>query len=51
MSEGSSGYVAAVRNELYDLRVSTGHKYDGGISAYLDAVIDMLAGRGLPGSR
>lgn len=51
VSEGSSGYVAAVRNELYDLRVSTGHKYDGGISAYLDAVIDMLAGRGLPGSR
>jgi len=51
VSQGSSGYVAAVRDELYDLRVSTGHKYDGGISAYLDAVIDMLAVRGFPGSR
>lgn len=51
VGKGSSGYVAAVRDELYDLRISTGHKYDGGISAYLDAVIDMLASRGLPGSR
>lgn len=51
LGKGSSGYVAAVRDELYDLRVSTGHKYDGGISAYLDAVIDMLASRGLPGNK
>lgn len=51
VGKGSSGYVAAVRDELYDLRVSTGHKYDGGISAYLDAVIDMLAARGLPGGK
>ena len=36
------------RNELYDLRVCTGHRYDGGVSAFLDAVVDMIAARGLP---
>ena len=51
VGKGCSGYIEAVRDELYDLRLNTGHKYDGGISAYLDAVIDMLAVRGLPESR
>ena len=45
---GGSGYVAAVRNELYDLRACTGHRYDGAVSAYLDTVIDMIASRGIP---
>ncbi len=51
VGEGGAGYVQAVRSELYDLRTTTGHKYDGGVSAYLDAVVDMIASRGVPGSR
>ena len=45
---GSPGYIDTIKNELLDLRSTTGHRYDGGISAYLDAVIDMLATRGIP---
>lgn len=48
LENGSSGYVDSIKHELLDLRVTTGHRYDGGISAYLDAVIDMLSTRGLP---
>lgn len=48
LERGSSGYVESIKHELLDLRNSTGHRYDGGISAYLDAVIDMLATRGVP---
>lgn len=48
LEQGSSGYVDSVKHELLDLRSTTGHRYDGGISAYLDAVIDMLATRGIP---
>lgn len=51
VAKGSSGYVHAVRCELFDLRLSTGHKYDGGISAFLDAAIDMIATRGIPESK
>ena len=51
VAAGGAGYIEAVRNELYDLRVCTGHKYDGGISAFLDAVIDMIATRGIHGSK
>lgn len=51
IAQGSSGYIEAMRNEIYDLRVTTGHRYDGGISAYLDAVIDMIASQGIPGSK
>ena len=50
LAEGGSGYVQAVRDELYDLRVTTGHRYDGGIAAFLDAVVDMIASRGIPRS-
>lgn len=48
LEEGSAGYIHAIRCELLDLRSTTGHRYDGGISAYLDAVIDMLSTRGIP---
>lgn len=48
LEQGSSGYVDSVKHELLDLRSTTGHRYDGGISAYLDAVIDMLSTRGIP---
>lgn len=48
IEKGSSGYIEAIRSELLDLRSTTGHRYDGGVSAYLDAVIDMLATRGIP---
>lgn len=51
IAKGSSGYIEAMRNEIYDLRVTTGHRYDGGISAYLDAVIDMIASQGIPESK
>ena len=51
LEKGGSGYIDSVRSELLDLRVTTGHRYDGGVSGYLDAVIDMLASRGLPGAR
>ena len=51
VSEGGSGYIRAVRNELYDLRSDTGHKYDSGISGLLDAYLDMFARRGIPGNR
>ena len=39
------------KNEILDLVRDTGHRYDGGISAYFDAVVDMLAGRGIPGEK
>lgn len=48
LEQGSSGYIDSVKCELLDLREATGHRYDGGISAYLDAVIDMLSTRGIP---
>lgn len=48
LEQGSSGYIDSIKYELLDLRSATGHRYDGGISAYLDAVIDMLATRGIP---
>ena len=51
VGKGSSGYIQAVRSEIFDLRVDTGHKYDGGISGLLDAYIDLFATRGIPGSR
>ena len=51
IAQGGSGYVEALRNEIWDLRLTTGHRYDGGISACLDAVIDLLATRGIPGSK
>ena len=51
IARGGSGYIEALRNEIWDLRVCTGHRYDGGISGYLDAVIDMLATRGIPGNK
>lgn len=49
IGEGSSGYLEAMRDELYDLRIATGSRYDGGIGAFLDAVVDMIATRGIPG--
>lgn len=51
IAQGGSGYIEALRNEVWDLRVTTGHRYDDGISGFLDAVIDMLATRGIPGSK
>lgn len=48
IQQGGSGYIEAVRNELFDLRLQTGHRYDGGVSAYLDTVVDMLATSGIP---
>ena len=48
LEKGSSGYIDSIKHELLDLRSTTGHRYDGGISAYLDAVIDMLSTRGIP---
>ena len=37
-----------MKSEILDLKATTGSKYDGAISAYLDAVQDMLATRGIP---
>lgn len=51
LERGSSGYIDSVKAELYDLRVTTGHRYDGAVSAYLDAVIDMLACKGIPDAK
>ena len=48
LEQGGSGYIELIKAELLDLRIATGHRYDGGISAYLDAVIDMLATHGIP---
>ena len=48
LERGSPGYIDSVKSELLDLRLTTGHRYDGGVSAYLDTVIDMLASRGIP---
>ena len=48
LKQGSSGYIDSIKNELLDLRSTTGHRYDGGVSAYLDAVIDMISTRGIP---
>ena len=50
IQQGGSGYVEAIRCELLDLRLQTGHRYDGGISAYLDAAMDMIATSGIPES-
>ena len=49
VDEGGTGYVEAIRDEIYDLRIATGDRYDGGISAFLDAVVDMIASWGIPG--
>lgn len=51
IAQGSVGYLRAVKNELYDLKIATGGRYDGGISAYLDAVIDMIAIQGVPAAK
>lgn len=51
ISKGSCGYIQVMKNEILDLVRDTGHRYDGGISAYFDAVVDMLAGRGIPGEK
>lgn len=48
IGQGGSGYIEAMRDELLDLRKSTGNRYDGGVSGFLDAVIDMFATRGIP---
>lgn len=48
LEKGGSGYIDSVKAELLDLRMTTDHRYDGGVSGYLDAVIDMLATRGIP---
>jgi hypothetical protein len=40
-----------LKNEVYDLKSATGGRYDGGISAFLDAVIDMIATRGIPDAK
>lgn len=51
LEKGSPGYIDVVKNELLDLRASTGHRYDRGVSAYLDAVVDMLSSKGFPGAK
>lgn len=51
LEKGSAGYVDSIKHELWDLRSTTGHRYDGGVAAYLDAVIDMLSTRGIPKAR
>jgi hypothetical protein len=51
IAQGSSGYINALKNEVYDLKSATGGRYDGGISAFLDAVIDMIATRGIPDAK
>lgn len=51
VAQGGSGYIEALRNEVWDLRLCTGHRYDGGIAGFLDAVMDMLATRGIPDSK
>lgn len=48
LERGGHGYVDAIKDELLDLRSTTGHRYDGGISAYLDAVMDLLCTQGIP---
>lgn len=51
ISQGSSGYIHAVKCEILELRERFGNKYDGAISAFLDAVLDMLSTRGIPDVR
>lgn len=48
LKQGSPSYIDSIKHELLDLRSTTGHRYDGGVSAYLDAVIDILSTRGIP---
>ena len=45
---GETGWLHIMKSEILDLKATTGSKYDGAISAYLDAVQDMLATRGIP---
>lgn len=51
LAQGGVGYIDSIKNELLELREVTGHRYDGGISAYLDAVIDLLSTHGIPKAR
>lgn len=51
LAKGSCGYIQLMKNEILDLVRDTGHRYDGGISAYFDAVIDMIARRGIPDAK
>lgn len=48
LHQGETGYLHSMKCELLDLKDTTGDKYDGAISAYLDAVLDMLSTRGIP---
>lgn len=49
LKTGTVGYLHAMKCEILDLKDATGSKYDGAISAFLDAVQDMLSTRGVPG--
>lgn len=45
---GEIGWIQIMKSEILELKAAFGDKYDGAISAYLDAVLDMLATRGIP---
>jgi tetratricopeptide (TPR) repeat protein len=48
LGQGPSGYLDALKGEVLDLIQQTGSRYHGGISAFLDAVMDMLSTTGIP---
>ena len=43
-----SGFIVVVKREIMYLRKCTGSRYDGAISAYLDAVIDLILSKKCP---
>ena len=47
----SGKYTDLVRDELYNIRDATGHKYDGAIKQYLNELSNMIAKDGIPKSK
>lgn len=44
-------YMDLVRDELYNIREHFGHKYDGAIKQYLNAMAKMIAEKGVPDTK
>ena len=44
-------YTDLVRDELYNIRDTTGHKYNGAIKQYLNELSNMIAKDGIPKSK
>lgn len=47
----SGKYMDLVRDELYNIRDTSGHKYDGAIKQYLNELSNMIAKDGIPKSK